>query len=159
VIDVVAYGYNQSKHLSFLAQSAGPELLEEFKNEYRPLNAAGRINPNYARRERELELYYLRSWASLVGKQSKLKWVITVVNKADLWRRHTEEVLDHYQGRGEYAAVIKQEFSEITHDVCPLSCSVNGFYDLPPPASSTKFAAWRQELADAFVSTLHSRLS
>ncbi len=158
VIDVVAYGYNQSKHLSYLAQGVEQASLEDY-NRYRPLTAAGSVNPDYLKRERELELDYLRSWANLVGTQSKLKWVITVVNKADLWRRQMEKVLNHYQGDGEYAAIIKSEFPDIQHDVCPLNCSVQGFYDLPPSESAPKLEDWRQKLADAFVSTLNRRLS
>jgi len=159
VIDVVAYGYNESKHLSSLVKEADPESLARYKNEYQPVSSTGQVNARYVRRERELELAYLKSWARRVGRQSKLKWVITVVNKADLWRKHRAEALDHYQGNGEYAAVFKEEFPDIPHDVCPLSCSTDGFYNLRPPSPGPKFEAWRREMSEALVSKLHSRLS
>jgi energy-coupling factor transporter ATP-binding protein EcfA2 len=157
VIDVVAYGFNQSKHLSSLVRDEGLGSLESY-NRSKPLMADGKVNPNYIRRERELEVDYLKSWINLVGDRSKLRWIITVVNKADLWRKQLGEVLDHYGGSGEYAALIKQELPQVPHEVLPLSCSVDGFYGVsrkPPQGNGD----WRQELKERFLMALQQRLS
>ena len=73
VINVVAYGYNQSKHHK--------GLLDKY-NPHRPLLETGEVNPKYVAAERKYEIEYLNNWITLIGEDASLRWVITVPNKA-----------------------------------------------------------------------------
>lgn len=149
VINVVSYGYNQSKH-------RGVE-----HNAYKPLLSGKKINPRFLKKERAEELKYLEGWAGLVSEESSLKWVITVGNKADLWKRVASEVKQYYVGQGDYANRLREclSISDYHHDFVELSAALDGFHgkrihtrNLP---SSAKIKAMKARL----LTTLHERLS
>lgn len=152
VINVVSYGYNQSRH------HAG--VLEQH-NKYKPILSGRRVNPRYLNKERELELEYLENWASPLRKSGALKWIITVVNKADLWSHQTEKVRDYYEGSGEYAKTMKRKLGRgIPHDVCPMLSMETGFYDLDRSTDpDAERAEWQDAMKQRFAQVLHDKVS
>lgn len=85
IINVTTFGYNDAEEAEdvqiFKVDNSGIPVV---KNEY--------LNKN---RLRELE--QIREWESFITSSNKIEWVITVVNKADIWYKFKEEVLNYYQ--------------------------------------------------------------
>lgn len=80
VINVVSYGYHEYQ------VTKGKVLLPD-----------GSVDPNYLAKHRQLELDQLDEWTPLLGSPLTMKWLMTVVTKADLWWDQREDAMQHYQ--------------------------------------------------------------
>lgn len=85
IINVVSYGYHEYR-------ADISSVLDE----------AGAIRGDFLERHRELEIQQLHSLMPHLVGNNNLRWVLTVVTKADLWWDSKDTVLDHYE-RGPYA--------------------------------------------------------
>lgn len=101
IINVTTYGYNdveEAKDISiFKVGDSNPPIV---KSEY--------LNKN---RLRELE--QTKEWIDFITSTNRIEWVITVVNKADVWYREKREVLDYYESGTYY-----ENFTKSIERVC-----------------------------------------
>lgn len=93
VINVVAYGYHESRALK-------QPLIE----------SAGKVNDRFLAEQREVETDLLSEWTALLGGREGVGWLITLVTKADLWWDRREEVMAHYQTGQYYQALGDAQF-------------------------------------------------
>ncbi len=94
IINVVNYGYNDVEEND----------VDVFKTGENEIKAA------YLRDNRKNELNQLSEWLVRIhsDKNNKLEWIITIINKADIWYSQKDEVKKYYE-EGEYA----NEFVEV----------------------------------------------
>lgn len=84
IINVVSFGYHEASTVSRPA-----------------INAAGKVAESFLSQQRRVETALLDEWTELLGADSSVQWLITVVTKADLWWKRQEEALEHYRS-GDY---------------------------------------------------------
>lgn len=109
VINIVDYGYQDSELLQADPSSAFKTGSNEVKQEY-------------LRDNRKREIKRTQEFIDRMGPDVKLKWVITVINKADVWHKQRQEVVDYYTS-GEYYKITETIEKACSLDVRPL-CSV-----------------------------------
>lgn len=149
VINVVAFGYNQSRH---------HKQLRDTFNTYTPLQPNHTVNPNYLQKERDLEVAYLNNWVSVIGPQARLQWVLTIANKVDMWASQLEEAIEYYGRSGKYANIIKDRIGSVDHMVCPMVSDSGGFYGIKE-VRPDKLDELQKRLSLKFRDLLHARLS
>ncbi len=97
LINVVSYGYQFPKNLSY----------QEVVSEDKPLE-------DYLKERREMEIKSIEKLLPHIKTARNLSWMLTLVTKQDLWWDKRDEVKNYYQN-GDYAKVItelKQVFGE-----------------------------------------------
>ncbi len=95
IVNVVAAGYNDSAAFR-LETDDPPAYLDN-----------GEVNPDYLQSNREQDLKFLKDWFH--GNQwlhDRVRWMITAVNKYDLWSPEKMRILDYYGREGVYGKSI-----------------------------------------------------
>jgi hypothetical protein len=117
IINIVSYGYHEG------LASGDQVVLPD-----------GTVDPAYLQQRRLAEIESLKGWVRVFSANRRVSWVITVINKADLWWDKQEEVLQYYQG-GPYLEALG--YLQSLHR-SPISyCSaVHRFYNTPALATS-----------------------
>lgn len=82
IINVVCYGYNETSNM-----------------EVKVFNSDGNIRNQFLEENREFELEQLNEWIGDITASSKLKWILTLINKEDIWNHQKEEVLSYYKSQ------------------------------------------------------------
>lgn len=137
IINVVSYGYHEY----------GAGRAEAFTR-------SGRVSEVFLKKHRQSEIDAVNEWVQLVGDRSSVKWILTVVTKADLWWSDKDLVLEHYSS-GPYHDLIKHYDQRIKHVVKPVCSVVHRFFDEAPVSGSFDDSI-RSRLADAFITTVGS---
>ena len=118
VINVVSHGWNEAMTPSSHVLVAG----------------GGAVRPDFLIEQREREITSVRRWADRLLDPAKTKWMMTVVNKADLWWDDRDAVLSHYSN-GDYDAVFKEYSARlVSHEVVPYCSILRQFYDEVSPS-------------------------
>ena len=81
IINVVSYGYEENPEID-------PTTLID--------HSTGEIKPAFITNNRISEKERLKEWLPLIQPNKDLKWIINLVNKADLWWPEVNEVTDYY---------------------------------------------------------------
>lgn len=105
VINLVCYGYQAT-------EDTNPSVV--FQGE--------QIKDSYLKENRAKELKQLEEWLPNIDAESDIKWVLTVVNKADIWWEKQDEVLSYYKS-DKYWGKIKDILRVSSAEVIPY-CSV-----------------------------------
>lgn len=115
IINIVCNGYSWAEGIDasqVFRNKADKNALPEFE-----------IKQDYLDGNKKREIAQLKEWIGLVDNHSKIKWVLTVVNKADVWSPEMKQVLDFYKS-GEYGDTLKKQLGhQIRHYVVPY-CSI-----------------------------------
>lgn len=138
IINVVSYGYH--------------EYSEEARTAFvTPSSAISQIALN---KHREKEINALREWASRISATDvHIDWVMTAVNKADLWPERWSVVQGHYLN-GEYQRTLKQYLGNSANfAIAPYCSTLKRFYDVLP-MSGTLEESERREMNSVFLSNL-----
>lgn len=106
IINVVNYGYND-------AEQNNADVFKTGENE---------VKPAYLIDNRKSELSQLKEWLNRIHGESKPDWIITIVNKADIWYNQKDEVMDYYEN-GDYGDEFK-EIKRVTNHFVFKYCSV-----------------------------------
>ena len=56
----------------------------------------------YLTDNRKFEIRQLKEWIDDINSQTKLRWILTLINKADVWYEEEDEVMNYYKN-GEYS--------------------------------------------------------
>lgn len=105
VINLVCYGYQAT-------EETNPAIV--FQGE--------QIKDSYLKENRAKELKQLEEWLPNIDAESDIKWVLTIVNKADVWWEKKDEVLSYYRSE-KYWKKIKDIMRVSSAEVIPY-CSV-----------------------------------
>lgn len=84
IINVVSYGYHEYR-------IGSSDVFDE----------DGNIYGDFLQRHRQMEIDALNEWIPVLGSPEIVKWVVTVVSKADLWWDEKNKVIKYYES-GEY---------------------------------------------------------
>ncbi len=95
IINVTTYGYND-------VEEAEDVAIFKIDNPGIPV-----VKNDYLKKNRQRELEQIREWENYITSYNKIKWLITVVNKADIWNKNKKDVLDYYQSGLYYDNFIK----------------------------------------------------
>lgn len=114
IINVVCYVYNETN-------SSKVKIFESGTNT---------VKPSYLSENRKLELGQLKEWIEDISVRSKLRWVLTVINKADVWFDNLEEVVDYYQN-GEYGNILAGIHQVCAHHILPCCSIISPFGGQP----------------------------
>ena len=109
VINVVNYGYQDSLELQEHPDTAFNVDTKEVKL-------------SFLKENRKLEITRTKEFISRITPNIKLDWVITVINKADIWYSNKEEVYNYYS-KGEYGKELAKLMHSVTLFTVPF-CSV-----------------------------------
>lgn len=90
IINVVCYGYNESEGTNVKIFRAGTDEVAQ----------------KYLTDNRQFEIRQLKEWIDDITSQTHLKWILTLINKADVWYDEEKEVMEYYKN-GEYANQFK----------------------------------------------------
>jgi hypothetical protein len=88
----------------------------------------GSPRPEFLEERRAVEMEAMSEWLPLLGDRTTTAWIVTVVNKADLWWHYSDDVLKHYVS-GTYATAVRSEDRRLKHVVLPYCAVVHRFYD------------------------------
>jgi len=116
VINVVNYGYlcNEDTDLSKVFQAGSTNIKAE-----------------YLRDNKKRELDQIAEWIDLIDKDCKLKWLITIVNKADVWYDQRDSAMEYYK-QGAYYEKIKVISPCCNNIECfPFCSTIHPFCDRP----------------------------
>ena len=106
IINIVCYGYQSAENIDTSNIFKGGEIKEEFLE----LN-------------REKESQQVQEWLGRIYGDSKVKWVLTIVNKADVWWKNYEDVMSHYEEGSTYNDTL-QDIARISSISSLPYCSV-----------------------------------
>jgi hypothetical protein len=117
-INVVAYGYHSLKIPSYTQH-----------DEYRVGMTASDFAQAYSKARRAVELEMLQTVVNGLSAVTTPVWMVTLVNKQDLWWHDLKAVRKHYE-EGEYAAKVGQMEKSIgsksfQHELLPVSFAMN----------------------------------
>lgn len=121
IINVVSYGYHEVAEAKNLKMFKIPN----------DTNEVAQIATQYQKYNIKLELEQAREWHSAVVNKYKVDWIITVVNKADIWFAQSEEILDYYQCNGDYTKSLLGEHSKFVKYVFPYCSIISPFCKKP----------------------------
>ena len=92
----MTYGYNGTQG-QLPEQDTVPAYLDEDNN----------INPKYLEIQTASDLQFLKEWFEQNNSiHAKIGWIITVVNKYDLWSNDKDDALAYYSEDGQYGKKI-----------------------------------------------------
>lgn len=106
IINVVSYGYHETGYEN-----------EDIKN--------AETKAAFLTRHREIELQHLTEWLP-TAFISQTKWIITLVNKADIWQANNKEVIEYYKN-GEYAKAFENSRMTQRHIMLPYCATIQSF--------------------------------
>ena len=116
IINVVADGYH--------------EYSQEGEDGFRPIGEDGRVIPAFLESRRGEEIARLAEWSWRLNGLAHPPWLMTVVNKADLWWDDRDRVLVQYR-EGVYPQTLAGAGSS-SRLVLPYSTIWHRFYDRAP---------------------------
>lgn len=90
IINVVSYGYNESD------TADGISIFKVGTDE---------VKEEYLKENRKREISQLDDWMRYINSDNKVRWIITIINKADIWYENKSNVLSYYE-EGEYAKAL-----------------------------------------------------
>lgn len=114
IINVVNYGYND-------VEENNADVFKAGENE---------IKPTYLNDNRKNELNQLNEWLGRIHNGSKPEWIITIVNKADIWFEKKNEVMDYYKN-GDYGNKFVEIRRVTNHSIFEYCSVINPFGGRP----------------------------
>lgn len=112
IVNVVCYGYQVIDEVN------ADKVFEAGTNNVK----VGFLNDN-----RKLELSQIDEWVGHITLDSGIKWVLTLVNKADLWINDTN--VSNYYEEGEYSSKFERIKSLADCVVIPYCSIIGNFYN------------------------------
>lgn len=106
IVNLVCYGYQSADDINPTSIYQGGEIKESFLKD-----------------NREKELKQMKEWLERIDGESGVKWVLTIINKADVWWEQNENVIKHYVEGSEYYEELKTLSKMMTISAIPY-CSV-----------------------------------
>lgn len=111
IINIVCYGYqvNDSTKESDVFQVG-----------------SSNVKASYLENNRQLELKQVKEWLPRIDNIKKLEWVLTIVNKADIWYEVKDEVMAYYNSSYHDQMVKIGQF--IQTPTIPYCCVISPFF-------------------------------
>ncbi len=111
IINLVSYGYHET----------GYENKEE-------VSENGKVKPAFLALNREKELHHLAEWLPFANV-SQAQWIISLVNKADIWQANRNEVFAYYR-ESAYGKAFEYAKLPQRHLMLPYCAIIHSFANL-----------------------------
>ena len=121
IINVVSFGYHEvpnAQNLKTFKVANGDEKSYEIDTQY--------IKENLQR-----EFEQAKEWHTGSHLSTNIGWIITVVNKADIWFAKYDQVMEYYQSNGEYSKNLFGNNVRLVKYVYPYSSIISPFCKKP----------------------------
>lgn len=115
IINVVSFGYNEAD------TADGVKIFKVGTDE---------VKEEYLKENRKREISQLDDWMRYINSDNKVKWIITIVNKADIWYDNRANVVNYYED-GDYAKVMTSLRHCCTLYTYPYCSVISPFCDRP----------------------------
>lgn len=139
VINVVSYGYHEFKR--DIVEPGSLDVL---------LGKTDDVNPDFLAAQRAEEEERIAEWLQFILPRAR--WLITAINKADLWWSHRSDVTRYY-GSGTYFDALEHFGKSISPVVLPYCVRFQKFYG-QSPLDGTFDEDDRRRLRDQFLKQL-----
>lgn len=116
IINVVSYGY---------AEREKADTANVFKA------GTNDVKQGYLNDCLNAELKLLDEWVSAISKDNRVKWIITLINKADIWSGMEDDAFRYYSENGKYLDALNCALQHCKHYVLKYCCRIEPFYDKP----------------------------
>lgn len=151
LLNVVSWGYHSFAIRSMTEHNLYQEGME-----------AAQFMAVYTEARRQIELDMLRKIAEELSNLSQPVWMVTIVNKQDLWWDQRQDVR-HYYERGEYNQVIQAIGAAIgirnfQHEYVPASLTIGNFQTLSGEILTSTVSGYDQELHLRYLQILFDKL-
>ncbi|CAK0775354.1 putative G domain-containing protein [uncultured Gammaproteobacteria bacterium] len=118
IINVVSDGYHEYDTGGRVrAQAIGPD---------------GKTNSEFLVNHRKTELGSIAEWGTKLRLTSNEGWLITVINKADLWWHDKDRVIAYYKEGPYHNALTRSEMCKTAPVVLPFCATLHKFFDIAP---------------------------
>lgn len=114
IINIVCYGYQSAEGI-------------DTSNIYQ----GGVIKEDFLEQNRSKELKQMQEWLERIYAESHVKWVLTIVNKADVWWEDYEEVMAYYEGGSEYDSNLQKISRVSSISILPYCSVINPLFGKP----------------------------
>lgn len=109
IINLVDYGYQDGEQI----QKIHDKVFQA---------GSSTVKPEYLRENKKLEIERTKEFVSRINSKSKVKWFITLINKADVWNEERDSVIKYYT-EGEFHAAMENLEHAMSVTTCPF-CSI-----------------------------------
>jgi hypothetical protein len=113
IVNIVSYGYVENLKADIDIDSV--------------FDASGNVKESSLKQNRTLEIERLSEWLNFVNSNS-VKWVLNIVNKADLWWDKQNEVNDYYDS-GDFNTAFKSINNQINLVNLPYCALIKPYYN------------------------------
>lgn len=120
IINVVSYGYHEvpeAKNLKAFKTNDGSAIND--------------IDTQFHKDNLNRELEQACEWRSIIHIPSNLGWIVTVINKADIWYSKNDEVMAYYQNDGEYMKKLFGQCATYAKYIYPYCSIISPFCKKP----------------------------
>lgn len=141
IINIVSYGYHET------------DVADEVK-----IFKTGtyEVKEEYLRENRKREIEQINEWIDYVTHEN-VQWIITIINKADIWYKDYNTVKDFYEN-GEYRNKLKGIERLCQHHIFMYCSVIAPFYDKPMTImiGESKKKEMHDEMLDGFLQIINS---
>lgn len=113
IVNIVCYGHQSVDNVEVSTIFHGDVVREDY------------LNAN-----KKKELKQVEEWLERIDRDSGVKWLLTIVNKADVWFEKSDEVLSYYR-EGLYSQALASLQRFVKLDVIPYCSVITPFCDKP----------------------------
>ena len=89
------------------------------------------IDTQYLKENLQREFEQSKEWHTGAHLSTNIGWIITVVNKADIWFGKYDQVMEYYQSDGEYSKNLFGNNARLVKYVYPYSSIISPFCKKP----------------------------
>lgn len=115
LINIVAYGYLFTNEV---------DISTVFKG------CSSEVKSTYIKDNLKKEINQISEWKDCIGTKSSVDWVLTIVNKADIWFEQKDDAMEYYTEGAYYKAISELHHSCSLH-VMPCCSIINLFGGRP----------------------------
>lgn len=141
IINIVSYGYHET------------DVADEVK-----IFKTGtyEVKEEYLRENRKREIEQINEWIDYITHEN-VKWIITIVNKADIWYNDYNAVKDFYEN-GEYCNKLRGIERLCQHHIFMYCSVISPFYDKPMTIifGESKKKVMHDEMINGFLQIINS---
>lgn len=124
IINVVSYGYHEAP---------GARDVKIFKVPNDASEKIPVIDTQYHKLNLDMELEQAKEWIKCLGDsyRTNLRWVVTVLNKADVWWNDIDMIRNYYSEDGAYSKAVYEKHGSVQIDAYPYCSIIEPFGSKP----------------------------
>ena len=113
IVNIVCYGYQE-------VEGVDPNIVFQGEN----------VKESYLNENRKKELKQIEEWLGRIDDSCGIRWILTIINKADVWFDKSKEIMPYYI-EGDYRHQLETVGRFIRLDVVPYCSVIAPYLDRP----------------------------